>query len=391
MYRGDPARSALGPRLVGRGHERLARAAPLARAASAAIAATGSRRINAFADGDRAIGPAGAEGRWSLRSSRWPESPTATERAAAIARSLLERYGVVLREAAGAENLPGGFGYVYDVYRAMEEQGRLRRGYFVAGRGATQFALPGAEERLRAPKRADSDEEPTLLAATDPANPWGSLLPWPASPARSPQRSPGARVLLQDGRLLAWMSRGGKRIATFFAEDEPARTQDARQLARALTALNRTVMLESIDGVPATASPVAHVLTQNGFSRRQGTLVRIPPSDPSFGRRRLGAHPAPVPEPVDVGIDLRLRRGRSGRRRRRRRRRVRHRLRSRFGRRCLKATRSGTSPRGCKSSSAARSSHSPHAKWPADTAKTLIGHTITAGRGAREESPHSLR
>src|SRR5262249_40619456 len=105
----------------------------------------------------RNAGPPGAEGRWSLRASRWPEAPTATERAAAISRSLLERYGVVLREAAGAEGLPGGFGYVYDVYRAMEEQGRLRRGYFVAGRGATQFALPGAEERLRMPRASSSD------------------------------------------------------------------------------------------------------------------------------------------------------------------------------------------------------------------------------------------
>lgn len=234
-------------------------------------------------------GPAGSEGRWSLRRSRWEREPTPTERAAATGRALLERYGVVLREAGAAEALPGGFGYVYDVYRAMEEQGRLRRGYFVAGRGATQFALPGAEERLRAPLAATSDDEEqapraTVLAATDPANPWGSLLPWPETGGRTAQRAPGARVILFEGRLLAWLSRGGHHVATFLTREEPAWTQDAERLARALIDLaraprshdHRATMLASIDGVPAPESPLAGVLVAHGFVARQGSLVHLP-------------------------------------------------------------------------------------------------------------------
>jgi ATP-dependent Lhr-like helicase len=246
----------------------------------------------------RNAGPPGAEGRWSLRASRWAETPSPTERAAAISRSLLERYGVVLREAAGAEGLPGGFGYVYDVYRAMEEQGRLRRGYFVAGRGATQFALPGAEERLRMPKKTDEEEPtPVILAATDPANPWGSLLPWPAT-AGKPMRQPGARVVMLEGRLLAWLGRGAKTMTTFFG-DEPEAEQDMRRLVRALIGLNRTLMFDTIDGTDAPQSRIAKVMYEHGFGRRQGQLVRIPSSDPSMGRRRLGAKPA-----NDVGVSF---------------------------------------------------------------------------------------
>lgn len=266
-------------------------------------------------------GPAGSEGRWSLRRSRWEREPTQTERAAATGRALLERYGVVLREAGAAEALPGGFGYVYDVYRTMEEQGRLRRGYFVAGRGATQFALPGAEERLRAPLRADSDDEgdeeerprATVLAATDPANPWGSLLPWPEAGGRTAQRAPGARVIMIEGRLLAWLSRGGHHVATFLAREEPAWTQDAERLARALIDLSstprshahRTTMLASIDGVPAPESPLAGVLVAHGFVSRQGSLVYIPSAGGGTGRRLLGQRgqrDLPWSREEDIGI-----------------------------------------------------------------------------------------
>ncbi len=261
-------------------------------------------------------GPPGSEGRWSLRRSRWEREPTATERRTATGRALLERYGVVLREAGSAEGLPGGFGYVYDVYRAMEEQGRLRRGYFVAGRGATQFALPGAEERLRTPRRSDGDDgedqepRPLVLAATDPANPWGSLLPWPDANGRTAQRAPGARVILLEGRLLAWLSRGGHHVATFLAQDELAAAQDAQRLARALVDLARaprsygprSTMIATIDGVPAPESPLASVLAEQGFVARQGSLVFIPSASP-FGQRRPGSRtPAWAAKDGDVGI-----------------------------------------------------------------------------------------
>ncbi|MDB5212735.1 MAG: putative ATP-dependent helicase lhr, partial [Myxococcaceae bacterium] len=230
-------------------------------------------------------GPAGSEGRWSLRRSRWERLPSSTERATAIARAMLERYGIVLREAAQAEGLPGGFANVYDVYRALEDQGRVRRGYFVAERGATQFALPGAEERLRT-KRPDDEEARTLvIGATDPANPWGSLLPWPRengadAPARSPQRVPGARVIMHDGRLLAWLGRGGTSMVTFLPKDEPDASHAGKALGEALVGIarrrTRIAMLVTIDGMPALESPVAKLLEEHGFAGRRGALVFIP-------------------------------------------------------------------------------------------------------------------
>ena len=220
-------------------------------------------------------GPRGSEGRWSLRRSRWDRDPSDTERRTATARAMLERYGVVLREAAGAEGLPGGFGYVYDVFRAMEEQGRVRRGYFVAGRGATQFALPGAEERLRQ-RRTDTEPTTLVIAATDPANPWGTLLPWPESQGRSAQRAPGARVVLHDGRLLAWLSRAGHDLITFLPREEPQASEAVSALARALAGLRghkQRVFLATIDGIPAPESPIGPVLASHGFVTRQGALV----------------------------------------------------------------------------------------------------------------------
>ncbi|HSO33095.1 MAG TPA: DEAD/DEAH box helicase, partial [Labilithrix sp.] len=256
------------------------------------------------------LGPRGSEGRWSLRRARWEREPSSTERATAIAKAMLERYGVVLREAPHAEGLPGGFANVYDVYRALEDQGRVRRGYFVAERGATQFALPGAEERLRT-KRPDDEEPRTLvLAATDPANPWGSLVPWPRGDAprtpvaegeeslaaepsatgRGAQRAPGARVILHDGRLLAWVGRGGQNLATFLPRDEPDRGHASEALARALVGMARrrarTAMLVTIDGAPALESAFARTLAAHGFAGRRGALVYIPtvPHGPD-GRR----------------------------------------------------------------------------------------------------------
>ena len=264
------------------------------------------------------LGPRGSEGRWSKRRSRWEREPSSTERATAIARAMLERYGIVLREAPHAEGLPGGFANVYDVYRALEDQGRVRRGYFVAERGATQFALPGAEERLRT-KRTDDEEPRTLvLAATDPANPWGSLLPWPvrlsdAVPLRSPQRAPGARVILHDGSLLAWIGRGGQNIATFLPEREPDASHATEALARALVGIARqrarAVMLVTIDGAPALESPLAKVLGAHGFLARRGALVHIPtiPRDssrsPSFGPPMAASSPPP-PSWDDDDVDF---------------------------------------------------------------------------------------
>ncbi|MBX3189854.1 MAG: DEAD/DEAH box helicase [Labilithrix sp.] len=234
------------------------------------------------------LGPRGSEGRWSLRRSRWDRAPSDTERATAIARGMLDRYGIVLREAAQAEGLRGGFSNVYDVYRALEDQGRVRRGYFVAERGATQFALPGAEERLRARGASGEGGARTLvLAATDPASPWGALLPWPRAresegEARgpTPQRAPGARVILHDGRLVAWLGRGGQSMITFLPKEEPDASHTLGVLGQALVgharARGRLTLLATIDGVPAPESAIASALARFGFVVRRGVLVHMP-------------------------------------------------------------------------------------------------------------------
>ncbi len=111
---------------------------------------------------------------------------SATEWSHAFANQLLNRYGVLTRESAASENLPGGFSAIYDVLKALEESGRIRRGYFVAGLGATQFALPAAVDLLRSLRNGPPLEKPEMvtLAATDPANLYGSVLRWPAAGGR---------------------------------------------------------------------------------------------------------------------------------------------------------------------------------------------------------------
>lgn len=228
----------------------------------------------------RRAGPPGSEGRWSLLPA---PSGTPTERAAALAQALLARHGLLAREAVHAEGAPGGFTAVYEVLKGMEQAGRARRGYFVAGLGATQFALPGAEERLRALREVPAGPAPSpalVLAATDPANPYGATLPWPAQGAVRPQRAAGAEVVLRDGRLIGWLAHGA--LATFLAPDEPERGHDARALARALAGrlderARRAVLVERIDGAEARASPLAPHFAEAGFSSGQrGLLARAP-------------------------------------------------------------------------------------------------------------------
>jgi ATP-dependent Lhr-like helicase len=157
-----------------------------------------------------ALGPPRAQGRWSLVPAP-VGSPT--DRAIASAQALLERHGVLTREAARGEGVPGGFAGVYPVLRAMEESGRVRRGYFVAGLGGAQFALPGAVDRLRTFRDADGDDElkPMVLAATDPANPFGVALPWPdVAGSRTPQRVAGAYVVLLGGRPSLYVEKSGR-------------------------------------------------------------------------------------------------------------------------------------------------------------------------------------
>ena len=124
---------------------------------------------------------------------------------------MLERYGIVTRETVLAEGVPGGFSTLYAELGNLELLGTARRGYFVEGLGGAQFALPGAVERLRSLPEADGSY--LLLAATDPANPYGASLPWPKLRGRPPPgRTPGAHLLLRDGEPVVYVERGGRGI-----------------------------------------------------------------------------------------------------------------------------------------------------------------------------------
>jgi ATP-dependent Lhr-like helicase len=216
--------------------------------------------------------------------ARGRATPSETERRAALARSLLERHGVLTREAVASEAIAGGFSAVYDVLKALEDRGQVRRGYFVAGLGATQFAVPGADDALRAQRDRGGNADTVVLAATDPANAFGAALPWPeveAPAASRPQRAAGALVVLQDGRLLGFLARSEHDVLTFFRrEPAGARDEDAAALARTLASLvdrgsRLTLLVERIDGEDASVSSFAPALEAVGFVRMsKGLLAR---------------------------------------------------------------------------------------------------------------------
>jgi ATP-dependent helicase Lhr and Lhr-like helicase len=219
--------------------------------------------------------PAAGEGRWALTTSRMASVVSATEWSTAVARQLLTRYGVVTRESVTAEWVPGGFSAVYEVLKAMEDAGRIRRGYFAAGVGAAQFALPPALEQLRELRDDPATPEVVHLAATDPANPYGAILRWPegsAEAGRGPTRSVGAAVVLVDGACTAWVARGGRTLLVYLPEDEPARGTVARALAAQLAALageggrHGGLLVAEIDGAPAVEHPLAPYLIEAGFT-----------------------------------------------------------------------------------------------------------------------------
>lgn len=231
----------------------------------------------------RVAKPPGSEGRWSLVGRGQQMKLSSTERQTALATQLLQRYGIVTRELVASEGHAGGFSGLYPVLKAMEEAGRVRRGYFIAGQGAAQFALPGAEDRLRERTRADAELRTDVLAATDPANPYGTALRWPNSGENSTARttrSAGARVILVDGVLAGYLSRTRKHLTTFLPAEEPQRGKVTEQLAQALANLpdsSNVLFLEKIDGQPAPDSPFAEILLRHGFvSSSRGLLHRRP-------------------------------------------------------------------------------------------------------------------
>jgi ATP-dependent Lhr-like helicase len=238
--------------------------------------------------------PPTAQGRWALNAAAFAENrETAAQQTVwchAIAQQLLARYGIVFRETAHAENLPGGFSSIYDVLKALEESGRIRRGYFAADLGATQFALPAAVDLLRSLRTPVQEKhEVVMLAATDPANPYGALLRWPAAPEESSTmtRTVGARVVLVDGALTAYLRRGNPNIQVLLPEDEPACSQVARALAEFLVAYvqrpdnpegrgRNSMLIAGVNGLPAAEHPIARFLLDAGFH----------PAPPGFNVRR---------------------------------------------------------------------------------------------------------
>ena len=217
-------------------------------------------------------GPAGSEGRWSLRSLRWPSSPSQTDRSMALCRALLDRYGVVTRESTRAEDIAGGFSSVYGMLKALEDQGRVRRGHFIEGRGGAQFALPGADERLRARRDSADDADGIVFAGIGPRQRMG-LCSTPGlrrAYARFPSAA-GAVAVPKDGALLGWLGRGEHPLLTFLPDEEPARSRAARTLAQTLAkyadvGARRALLIASVDGREPNDTPLLRFFVDAGFT-----------------------------------------------------------------------------------------------------------------------------
>jgi ATP-dependent helicase Lhr and Lhr-like helicase len=211
-------------------------------------------------------GPPTVSGRWSLAPQPAAEP---TRRAHARAEAFLERHGVLTRGALDVERVTGGFSAVYKVLRAMEESGRCRRGYVIEGLGAAQFAVPGAIDRLRALSGDDeASTDAVVLAAADPAQPYGGALDWPApmgDTRHRPGRKAGALVVLVAGEAVFYVERGGKSLLSFTDDDDALRAA-AAGLARVVREgwLDQ-LAVERADGEGAWGSRLAEVLTEAGF------------------------------------------------------------------------------------------------------------------------------
>ncbi len=229
-------------------------------------------------------GPPTVSGRWFLVP---PADPDPTRRLHAVARTLLDRHGILIRGAVATERVPGGFAAIYPVLRAMEDAGQCRRGYFVEGLGAAQFALPGAVDRMRAmaadaepgeragpwsqpAAAARSGASPVVLAAGDPANPFGAALPWPSRPDETPGghrpgRKAGALVVLTGGHLVLYVERGGKTVLSWTSDPEVLGPAAAALAGAARSGALGRLTIERADGATVHDSPLAHALAEAGF------------------------------------------------------------------------------------------------------------------------------
>ncbi len=266
-------------------------AALRARARPAAKASGRDRRSAVLAARERSFrsrrdSPPAGDGRWSVVATRGT-AVSDTERSAAVAQQLLGRYGILTRAVAGSEPVlvRGGFTAIYDVLKALEESGRIRRGYFATGVGALQFAQPGALELLRTQREPSPTPEAVTLAATDPALLYGGMLPWPATTGTQSKlvRAGGAEVVLVDGALVAYIARGGRSLTTFLpAGTDTHAAAVARATAAAIfaVAVRRSsdgLVIGEIDGLPSPHHVLAPLLAEAGFTpSAQGYYLRRP-------------------------------------------------------------------------------------------------------------------
>ena len=218
------------------------------------------------------LGPPASAGRWSLVSDLLRPMASTTEHLHAMAGALLQRYGVLTREAALGESITGGFAALYPVLRAMEEAGKIRRGYFIDGLGGLQFALPGAVDRLRASR--DEDAKVVALAATDPASPYGTTIPWPEHESRM-ARAAGAYVVIDGGELRLYLERGGRSLLTA-GDVQPAHLRALAAMAARVDKLE----IQSIDGASIKASPLEGMLREAGFGTTPKGVVLWPERRP---------------------------------------------------------------------------------------------------------------
>jgi ATP-dependent Lhr-like helicase len=265
VWAGLLSNDTLGPlraKLGGGGAHRAKPTAPRSRYRRAGIAAARA----SLAVGR--TGPPTGAGRWHRPPDRDLDP---TRRATANAELLLDRHGVVTRGAVMAEDLPGAFAGVYPVLAAMEERGAARRGYFVEGLGAAQFALPGAVDRLRS---GTDTTDALVLAATDPANPYGAALPWPERvvdagdgerSGHRPGRKAGALVVTVGGDLVIYVERGGRTLLSY-VEDTDLLALAAKALADAVHGGALGAMsVERADGESIHASALGDALSAAGF------------------------------------------------------------------------------------------------------------------------------
>ncbi|MGH2795868.1 MAG: Lhr family helicase, partial [Actinomycetota bacterium] len=220
------------------------------------------------------------QGRWSLTAPLFADAPAHGPRMRATGELLLERYGIVTRETVLAEGIPGGFAALYSELSNLETLGTARRGYFVEGLGGAQFALPGAVDRMRTTP-ADPQPKAIVLAATDPANPFGAALAWPDAPGEQgghrAGRKAGASVVLVDGTLALYVEKGGRSLLAIAQDPAVLRTAVIALAGAARVGTVGSLAVERVNGAPlAFESPVGAALSEAGFVRTpKGLRLRV--------------------------------------------------------------------------------------------------------------------